>query len=86
MYVSSRGLSGVRRRGLGFNLASEQPSVVRTAGDTYTEQIDSSGDYVGPVGSAGSPNLTQWLNQNSGKVAIGAAGFFALMLFAKAGR
>lgn len=29
---------------------------------------------------------TQWLNANAGKVALGVAGFFALMVFAKAGR
>ncbi len=29
---------------------------------------------------------TAWLNANAGKVALGVGGFFALMLFAKAGR
>jgi hypothetical protein len=31
-------------------------------------------------------NFTNWLNQNAGKVAIGAGVFFGVMLLAKAGR
>lgn len=72
--------------GLGFTLASEGPSIVRTAGETYTEQIDPYGDYVGSTGAPGTKDLTWWINQNAGKVAIGALAFLGLVMFAKAGR
>lgn len=72
--------------GLGFTLASEAPSIVRTAGQTYEEQINASGDYVGPVGTPGSQTLTQWLNANQTAVMMGGLGFLALVLVMKAGR
>ncbi len=81
MYVPSKGLSGYR--GMGFTLASDQPSVVRSAGDVYTETMDASGDYTGVVGRAGSQSFTQWLNQNAGNVALGAAGLFLFVGMSK---
>jgi hypothetical protein len=40
-----------------------------------------------PVASSGGgSSFTQTLNQNAGKIAIGAGAFLALALFAKAGR
>ncbi len=38
------------------------------------------------VSGPGAQSVTGWLNQNAGKVAIGAAAFFTLMMFARAGR
>jgi hypothetical protein len=51
--------------------------------DIYGYGIQSSGNtpYTAPR-----PGFTDWLNANSGKVAIGAAIFLGVMLFAKAGR
>ncbi len=62
--------------GLGFTLASDQPSVVRSPGDVYVEQMDPTGYYVGATGAAGSQSLTQWINSNAGLLAVGAAGLF----------
>jgi len=46
--------------------------------------FDSGGPPTQPTAQAQS--ATQWLNANSGKVALGVGGFFVLMMFAKAGR
>jgi hypothetical protein len=74
-------------RGLGFTLASDlQSSVVRNVGDVFETQLDSGGDYQGRVGARGGDTLTQWLNHNAGKVAIGAAAFLGLVFLAKARR
>jgi hypothetical protein len=62
--------------GLGFTLASDAPFVVRSPGDVYTEVMDASGDYQGSVGTPGNAGFTWWLNQNAGKVAIGAGLLF----------
>jgi hypothetical protein len=43
---------------------------------------DSSGNVIG----TGSASLTDWLNQNSTVVMVGAAAIVGLLLFMKAGR
>jgi hypothetical protein len=54
-------------------------TVTSSGANVYT---DASGNIT--VGSGQS--LTSWLNANSTMVAVGVAGFVALLLFAKAGR
>lgn len=97
MYVQS-GLGSYRtKRGMGDTVVTDpvtgQVKVVTSAPVT-TETVsssgqsvytDSSGNVVFAPSSSGS-SVTDWLNQNSTMVAVGAAAFVALLLFAKAGR
>lgn len=101
MYVSSnarKGLSGYRGMGQGTCPGSPgcpgyaEPEVAVPA--DVQQQIADLWSYLweqptsAPMTQAPSTatSVTQWFNQNAGKLAIGAAAFVGLMLFAKAGR
>ncbi len=94
MYVGrNTGWSG----GFGLNCPGDpecgaRPDVTTPVTDqTQINQIwdylntQSYGQSIVPT-AAPTQSFTQWLNDNAGKVALGVGGFFALMLFAKAGR
>jgi hypothetical protein len=90
MYVAARGLG--RCRGMSQGECPGSPGCpgypdeglpVEPEGFTTYGAV-SGGTY--PLAPASSQSLTSWLNANSGKVMIGAAAFFGLVLFAKAGR
>jgi hypothetical protein len=85
------------RGGLGEDTIVTDPVTgqvkVVTSGPITTETVSSSGQSVytdssGNVVFAPSvpASFTSWLNANSTYVAIGAAAFIGLLLFAKAGR
>lgn len=80
------------RGGLGLEYDAEGMPIEDPANTTYGGQ-SSGGTCPGSPGCPGyvpppvaSQTLTQWLNANAGKVAIGAVAFVGLLLFAKAGR
>jgi len=52
----------------------------------YTGAGQQPRESVGPIAGESERGFTSFLNQNAGKIMIGAGAFVALMLFAKAGR
>jgi hypothetical protein len=80
-------------RGLGLEYDAAGMPIEDPANTTYGGQ-SSGGTCPGSPGCPGyaqlpaaqAQTLTQWFNANSTMVALGAAGFVALLLFAKAGR
>ena len=91
MYIST-GMSGYRR-GLGAeamgppvdpNASVQAPDVQQQIADVWSYLWSQPAAVATTTVAA--PSMTQWLNQNAGKVAIGAVAFVGLMLFAKAGR
>ena len=88
MYVAARGLGRCRGMGSLQDLGPDDPALQEpegfttygaTSGGTYPYQFYST--FLKPA-----PSITDWLNANSGKVMIGAAALFGLVLVAKAGR
>jgi len=53
---------------------------------TGAGQGQSTSQYQNTVGQPYTPGIMSFLNDNAGKIMIGAGAFVALMLFAKAGR
>jgi hypothetical protein len=64
------------------------PDVQQQIADVWSYLWEGPGAPAPVAVSAGGPpsSLTQTLNANAGKIAIGAGAFLALILFAKAGR
>ncbi len=52
---------------------------------SYLWEGPGSASIAVPVGTT-APTMTDVLNQNAGKIAVGAGAFLLLMMFAKAGR
>jgi hypothetical protein len=77
MYTMRRGFGD---RGLGV-LPSPKDLGIEDTSYPYFSYAD-----IASMQAGGVPTFTQFLNQNAGKLAIGAGAFFALMLLAKAGR
>jgi hypothetical protein len=72
------------RGGLGLEYDAEGMPIEDPANTTYGAQ--SGGTYPLAPAQSLSVKATSWLNANSTYVAIGAAAFIGLLLFAKAGR
>jgi len=68
-------------------LPVESPDVQQQIADIWDSifKMGEPGGVMTPA-PAPAPSAGAWLNQNAGKVAIGAAAFLALVMLAKAGR
>ena len=80
MYGLSELIPGAMGPPVNPNVPLEPPDVQQQIADVWAYL------WSQPAPVAGPQTMTQWLNANGGKVAIGAVAFFAVVMFAKAGR